>query len=361
MIMGRHVTIERCFFPLVAVCFFYASTVHAQLPAMDVVTVFNNTTKKKQTYRGKIVSYTYDELRLQLVSGREQSVASPLITNISSQWNSDFIAAEGYMFERRFERALISFKQAYTNETRDWVKHRITALIIQCEQNMGNWHKASDQFFEVLLSQQNNTPYLTAAPIVWHPLTSSGELLHRGRELMKADNPLKQLVGASWLFSSPYNDDAIVLFKQLEQHSDKSIALLASAQLWRSKTPLAKPEDVRFWDQAITELPKELRAGPLHVVALMKRRLDMHEEAVLTWMKIPVLYPAQHHLASEAVYASVRELMNLAQYDEALALCKELEMNYKETTAGTQAARLESDIQSRIKARNAIKQEGDSS
>ena len=110
------------------------------------------------------------------------------------------------MFERRFERASISFRQAYSKEERQWVKHRITAKIIQCEQNMGDWRKAANQFFEVLLSQQSNTPYLTAAPIVWHPLASSGELLHRGRELMKADNPLKQLVGASWLFSSPYND-----------------------------------------------------------------------------------------------------------------------------------------------------------
>ena len=145
------------------------------------------------------------------------------------------------------------------------------------------------------------------------------------------------------------------------QHSDRSIALLAAAQLWRSKTALAKPEDVTYWDQAVTELPKELRAGPLYIVSLMKRRLDMEEEAVLTMMRIPILYPSQHHLASEAVHAAVKELMDMAQYDEALNLCKELAANYSDTTAGTQAKRLESSIHSRIKARNAIKQEGDSS
>ncbi len=355
---------ERCF-PNLGIftlcCLMLTNTAHAQAPSPDVVTVFNNLTKKQQTYRGTIVSYDNEALKLQLVSGREQTVPAALITNISSKWGSDYVAAEGYMFEHRFERAAISFRQAYTKETREWVKHRITARRIQCEQNMGNWHNAATQFFDVLLSQQNNTPYRTAAPIVWHSLTSSGELLHRGRELMKADNPLKQLVGASWLFSSPYNNDAIILFKQLEQHSDKSIALLASAQLWRSKTPLAKVADVKKLDQAITQLPKELRAGPLHVVAQMKRRLDMHEEAVLTWMQIPIIYPAQYHLASEATYASVGELITMAQYDEALTLCKELATHYGDTTAGTQAERLESNIHSRIKARNAIKMEGDSS
>lgn len=364
MNMGRQSNSGRSLLRLGVISFYYAmlaSTIHAQTPSPDVVTIFNNKTKKMQTYRGTIVSYDYDELKLQLVSGREQLVPSSQISNISSKWNADYIAAEGYMFERRFERASISFRQAYSKEARQWVKHRITAKIIQCEQNMGDWHKAANQFFDVLLSQQSNTPYLTAAPIVWHPLTSSGELLHRGRELMKADNPLKQLVGASWLFSSPYNDEALILFKQLEQHSDRSIALLAAAQLWRSKTPLAKPEDVTYWDQAVTELPKELRAGPLYIVSLMKRRLDMEEEAVLTMMRIPILYPSQHHLASEAVHAAVKELMDMAQYDEALNLCKELAANYSDTTAGTQAKRLESSIHSRIKARNAIKQEGDSS
>ncbi|MEC9096340.1 MAG: hypothetical protein VX776_06895 [Planctomycetota bacterium] len=362
--MGRLSNSKRCF-PNLGVfalcCLILTKMVAAQAPSSDVVTIFNNLTKKQQTYRGLIVDYDHNELKLQLVSGREQIVPSAQITDISSLWNSEYVAAEGYLFERRFERALISYRQAYMKETRAWVKHRITAKMIQCEQNMGNWHKAADQFFDVLLSQQNNSPYLTAAPIVWHPLTSSGELLHRGRELMKAENPLKQLVGASWLFSSPYNNDAITLFKQLEQHSDQSIALLASAQLWRSKTPLAKAADVKYWDQAILQLPKELRAGPLHVVAQMKRRLDMHEEAVLTWMRIPILYPAQHHLASEAIYASVRELINMVQYDEALILCQELEANYSDTTAGTQVTRLKSDIHSRIKARNAIKKEGDSS
>ena len=87
----------------------------------------------------------------------------------------------------------------------------------------------------------------------------------------------------------------------------------------------------------------------------------MEEEAVLTMMRIPILYPSQHHLGSEAVHAAVKELMDMAQYDEALNLCKELAANYSDTTAGTQAKRLESSIQSRIKARNAIKKEGDSS
>ena len=137
MNMGRQSNSGRSLLRLGVISFYYAmlaSTIHAQTPSPDVVTIFNNKTKKMQTYRGTIVSYDYDELKLQLVSGREQLVPSSQISNISSKWNADYIAAEGYMFERRFERASISFRQAYSKEARQWVKHRITAKIIQCEQ-----------------------------------------------------------------------------------------------------------------------------------------------------------------------------------------------------------------------------------
>ncbi|HCA50972.1 MAG TPA: hypothetical protein DEP12_11270, partial [Planctomycetaceae bacterium] len=79
------------------------------------------------------------------------------------------------------------------------------------------------------------------------------------------------------------------------------------------------------------------------------------------WMKIPILYPATHHLSAEALYASIRELMTLTQYSEALILCKEFASRYSDTTTGTQAERLELDIRARIKARDQINQEGDAS
>ena len=185
--MGKLSLYQRCLPTLVVVghssllTLVLCTSVQAQSTASDTVSAFNTTTRQVQTYRGKIVSYDYDQLTLQLVSGREQSINSAQITDITSNWNKDHLAAEGYFFERRFERASISFRQAYTKETRDWVKHRITAQLIQCEQNLGNWHTAATQFFDTLLSQHPNSPYLMAAPIAWHQISASGELLHRGR------------------------------------------------------------------------------------------------------------------------------------------------------------------------------------
>lgn len=346
---------------LVSCSLLYCLNGSAQQTDFDTVTIWNTQANQARSYHGKIVSYDANELKLQLVSGREQSLPAGQIIELSSHWNPDYVKAEGYLSDRRFERAAISYRQAYSSENRDWVKHRITARMVLCEQNEGNWHVAANQFFNTLLSQQTDTPYLSAAPIAWHTISASGELLHRGRELMRSANPLKQLVGASWLLTSPYRSDAIVIFKQLEQHSDKTIALLAVAQTWRTRIPIAKPDDVERWEQAIGQLPKDLRAGPLHILAQMQRSLRMHEEAVLTWMRIPILYQSNHHLASEATYASVRELMSMTQYSEALILCKELEHRYSDTTAGTQAERLEIDIEARIRAKERLKQEGDSS
>ena len=87
MNMGRQSNSGRSLLRLGVISFYYAmlaSTIHAQTPSPDVVTIFNNKTKKMQTYRGTIVSYDYDELKLQLVSGREQLVPSSQISNISS-------------------------------------------------------------------------------------------------------------------------------------------------------------------------------------------------------------------------------------------------------------------------------------
>ena len=125
----------------------------------DTVTVWNSNTKKSQSYRGRIVSYDASELKLQLASGREQSLPSAQITDITSRWHDDYVKAEDFVQQRRFERASISYKQALTAETRLWVKHRITARLVACEQNEGNWHNAANQFFNTLMSQQSGTPY----------------------------------------------------------------------------------------------------------------------------------------------------------------------------------------------------------
>ena len=71
--MGKLSNSGRYFLRLGVISFYsviLANTIHAQAPSLDVVTVFNNKTKKMQTYRGTVVSYDDDELKLQLVSGR---------------------------------------------------------------------------------------------------------------------------------------------------------------------------------------------------------------------------------------------------------------------------------------------------
>ena len=108
---------------------FFATNCSGQEMPPDTVTVWNSNTKKSQSYRGRIVSYDASELKLQLASGREQSLPSAQITDITSRWHDDYVKAEDFVQQRRFERASISYKQALTAETRLWVKHRITCLL----------------------------------------------------------------------------------------------------------------------------------------------------------------------------------------------------------------------------------------
>jgi hypothetical protein len=154
-----------------------------------------------------------------------------------------------------------------------------------------------------------------------------------------------RLIGASWLLASPLRARAVSVLMQLELNTNKRIAILATAQLWRTKLPVALKADLEKWQNVINRLPLAYQAGPYYVLGQLQQQQGESALAVLTWMRVIILYPHGHQLNAESLLAAIKALRQLEKPTQAITLCRELQNGYQSTIAATQTSRLIKQLQ----------------
>jgi hypothetical protein len=138
---------------------------------------------------------------------------------------------------------------------------------------------------------------------------------------------------------------AIQVLKQLTTDTDSRIALLAEAQLWRTQQASVSIQGLNQWKKQIVRLPIGLRAGPYFLLAAGLNRHQQHEQAVVSWMRIPINYSQHYQLAAESLLASARKLDQLERQSQARNLYQEIVARYASTVAASQAQRWLDQIQ----------------
>jgi TolA-binding protein len=132
---------------------------------------------------------------------------------------------------------------------------------------------------------------------------------------------------------------AIQVLKQLTTDTDPRIALLAEAQLWRTQQVSVSLQGLKQWKGQISRLPTALRAGPYFLLAGGLNRHQHHEQAIVSWMRIPINYPQHYQLAAESLLASAKKLNQLQREPQARNLYQEIVTRYASTVAAGQAQR----------------------
>jgi len=148
---------------------------------------------------------------------------------------------------------------------------------------------------------------------------------------LASDQPVAQLLGASHLLMTRHRAAAIDKLQTLRFQRDGRIAGPAKAQLWRAELATASSAKVAEWQSELSKIPEPLRAGGYYVVGSALARHQQGEEAALTLLRVPVLYPQDRNLAARCLADAARLLEGLGKADEAARLNRELLTQYAET------------------------------
>ena len=348
-LVARGVAVQRCRrFSLVSCligCWIYGVTLLspaclAQESNVDRVVVANRAGDQQQTLAGRILAYNGKFLTFQLVGGNPQRIETARVKKIQSTWTAKHVLGNQLAADHEFEQALAAYQQAVKVETRLWARQRILAQWVWCYQGLGQTEQAGEHFLSVVLAGDPNTLYFDAIPLTWGKQTVSPALEGRAQVwLTSSQSSAGRLLGASWLLGTAQRAVAIQVLKQLTTDTDSRIALLAEAQLWRTQQASVSIQELNQWKKQIARLPIGLRAGPYFLLAAGLNRHQQHEQAVVSWMRIPINYSQHYQLAAESLLASARKLDQLQRESQARNLYQEIVSRYASTVAAGQAQR----------------------
>lgn len=278
---------------------------------------------------GEIVDYTGETVRLRRAGEREDTYPASRIRQIETRWPTGFEQGQTAYQSGDYATALASFRAAMQAEPREWVKRRLMARAVECFREQRQMERAGELFLN-LYRLDPTTPDIGVIPLQWTatPTTAAEETPAR-KWLNDAQSPAAQLLGASWLLATPDRAKALETLTQLatdkDATKDKRIAMLAEAQLWRARMAVTKLEDLDLWRKQLSRWPESLAAGPYFVLGEAYRRLDQHEPAAWSYLRIPIMFPEQRGLAASALDAAARQIEQLEHSEEAQLVRQELE------------------------------------
>ena len=155
----------------------------------DLVIVWDANRANQLKVSGHIIEYTNVAVSIQLPSGGVRQIESDRIVSMVTAWRPEYQEAEDLFHEKQYDRAEKGFRQAYSVETRDWIRERIQSRILLCLRAQGEWSAAARFYAEVLRKTNPLTPYLDVIPIVWHTLIPSSAMQGQACLLYTSPSP----------------------------------------------------------------------------------------------------------------------------------------------------------------------------
>lgn len=298
--------------------------------AADVVELVRGADGKPgPVFRGEIVDIAGGRLTLRRGEGREDSIPWPRVAQYRTDWPAGLADADRLRQERRFAEAIAAYRAAAQAEPRGWVKRVLVARAIGCFQEQNQPTRAGELFLG-LYRTDPETPHFDQIPLAWLPPQSmAGEPGDRDlraaapRWLADTAHPAAVLLGASWLISAGEPGSAIEPLRTLTQNADPRVALLAEAQLWRTRLTQAREADIDAWERIPPRLPAPLRAGPSFTLGLAWQQIGQPDRAALAFLRVPIEHDDQPLLAAAALELAAKQLELLKRPAEAARLRRE--------------------------------------
>ena len=284
----------------------------------------------KQTIRrtGQIEEYDGQGLVLVTPQGRKETIPLEKLVDFQTTATAEELSGDQLRREGRLTEAAEAYKKARRAESRKWVARRIATRLIDCYDGLGQIDQAGEEFLAIVVVDAE-TPHFGAIPLAWRTPSLAGPVTTRATKWLAAtDQPAAALLGASWLLSGAERAKAIKVLKTLSSDLDPRIAHLATAQLWRTTLVTATAADAEKWQQQISRMPPDLRAGPLLVQGDLLARIERADDALLAYLQVPLVYHDRQTLSGEGLLSAANVLEKSKRTDDAQRLYRELLANY---------------------------------
>ena len=281
--------------------------------ADEVVTV--DSRGKESRRKGQIVDYKGNKLTLRTPSGRETKIPSTSIKRLDADWLPAHQQADQFYEVADYQQAVDSYRSAFRDEKRRWVKRQLLARVVQCQANTGREAEACRNFAR-LISDDPETVHFHAIPLTWQNEPTPPDVAALVTPwLNDSSNPATQLMAASWLLVT--NQDAKRILKELARSDFKAVADLALAQYWRTELLTINESRLEFWKNHVDQMSIEMRGGSYYLLGVSYAKFDRWDDTSLAFLRLPTQYPDRVSLSVAALMRCGESMQKAARNEEA--------------------------------------------
>jgi tetratricopeptide (TPR) repeat protein len=313
------------------------------LPAQDRVTLRLSDNIQTHVRQGVVIDWKGSELQMEL-SGRVTTIKNDRIINVETTWTTDHQLARELIQKRQFAAAITPLRNALATESREWVQRIVLAELVRVLDFAGQSREACEAYMLLLKSDPESRDFATL-PLAWMNTTSDAATIELARKMVDSSLLPIQLLGASWLLTSPDRAAAIKKLEELSRDIDSRIAHLATAQVWRAKLLELDETQLGRWERQIERMPKELRPGPWLMLGQGQSRLGQVDEAILSWMHVPILHTQNYRGTASALQQAATALQNKQDFKAAERLWNELLTQFPDSSWAIESQTALSQIQ----------------
>lgn len=272
---------------------------------------------------GTIISWSGLTLRLDQ-SGRTRDFDGNEIIAVETQWPAGYQKGLNELARLDYRSAFRSFSEALVQEQRPWAKNIIRSKLLACQLGTEELPAAAKTFFEIIATD----PQSRFTPMC--PLRYSGNdsgMNQMAADWVNSDEPIVQLLGASWLIGTDEKAARSVL-EALTRDIDPTVAGLAVGQLWNARQTKMTAAEINVWLKKVETMPILVRAGAYLAIGAAQSRSGFADAAIASYMRVVILHPDQPLISAPALYQSATLLHNTGRRDSALKLMAELKSKY---------------------------------
>lgn len=276
---------------------------------------------------GTIISYNREGIVMERSTGRDTTIKPEQIVSVVYSKTADHHDAVRLHREGQLLAALQWYQSALEKEKRSWVRQEIQAGATECLVNSGRRAEAA-RMFGTMVKEDPTSRFFHLIPLVWSEQPVNRDAINAVQPWLSSDEPVAQLMAASWILATPARQQATDILTKLSQDSDSQIAHMASAQLWRTQFLTADGQDIDRWQLQIKRMPEALRAGPEFVLGRALAQNKKNKDAAALLMKVAIVYQCEDRLKAAALYRAGQAMQAKDSNDQARLIFEELIREY---------------------------------
>ena len=307
----------------------------------DKVTLLKEEDGSRVRVMCTVLDHTGEFIRYQMRDDGPTTVkpSSQVISIETAQTTKHIQALEKYA-EGDIPAAGRLFEEALSQDSREWVRRDILAMLVKCALRQRNYAQAGERFLMIYASDKT-TQHFQGIPLLWRTTAPDPQLKNSAVQWLERGSPAAVLLGGSALLFDPkYQSSAKIELQQLRANPDPRIRYLAIAQLWRLELPGGKIDrpTLAGWQDTIHAMPTSVRGGAYFLLGEGRRQRRQHDAAAVAFLWVPLVYDHDYQLSALATLNAADSLNAIGQRDESIALYREIIARYGQSSYAQDAA-----------------------